>query len=93
MPFSHTEAFGMTATVIGAAIYFIAFKAFFREKANWQLIWDDMIPDNRYMCGILTEGKYPERIPLNKLLNSAEQMKCGFCRGGTPFAGVRTSMR
>ena len=65
--FSHTEAFGMTTPVIGAFMNFLIFKVFFRKKANWQLIRDDMILDNRYLYDILTEGKYPERIPLDKL--------------------------
>ena len=59
--FSHTEAFGMTTPVIGAFMNFLIFKVFFRKKANWQLIRDDMILDNRYLYDILTEGKYPER--------------------------------
>ena len=59
--FSHTEAFGMTTPVIGAIMNFLIFKVFFRKKANWQLIRDDMILDNRYLYDILTEGKYPER--------------------------------
>ena len=33
-----------------------------------------MILDNRYLYDILTEGKYPERIPLDKLLAGAEQV-------------------
>ena len=70
--FSHTEAFGMTTPVIGAIMNFLIFKVFFRKKANWQLIRDDMILDNRYLYDILTEGKYPERIPLDKLLTGEE---------------------
>ena len=70
--FSHTEAFGMTTPVIGAIMNFLIFKVFFRKKANWQLIRDDMILDNRYLYEILTEGKYPERIPLDKLLTGAK---------------------
>lgn len=31
-----------------------------------------MILDNRYLYKILTEGKYPERIPLNKLMAESE---------------------
>jgi hypothetical protein len=31
-----------------------------------------MILDNRYLYDILTEGKYPERISLDKLLACAE---------------------
>ncbi len=70
--FSHTEAFGMTTPVIGPVMNFLIFKVFFRKKANWQLIRDDMILDNRYLTDILTEGKYPDRIPLDKLLESIE---------------------
>lgn len=65
--FSHTEAFGMTAPVIGPIMNFLIFKVFFKKKADWNLIRDDMILDNRYLSEILTEGKYPERIPLNEL--------------------------
>ena len=43
--FSHTEAFGMTTPVIGAIMNFLIFKVFFKKKANWQLIRDDMICD------------------------------------------------
>ncbi len=66
--FSHTEAFGMTAPVIGPIMNFLVFRVFFRKKADWQLIRDDMILDNKYLKDILTEGKYPERIPLQTLL-------------------------
>ena len=72
--FSHTEAFGMTTPVIGAIMNFLIFKVFFRKKANWQLIRDDMILDNRYLYDILTEGKYPERIPLDKLLTATTNL-------------------
>ena len=51
----------MTTPVIGAIMNFLIFKVFFRKKANWQLIRDDMILDNRYLYDILTEGKYPEK--------------------------------
>ncbi len=66
--FSHTEEFGMTTPVLGPVMNFLIFNVFFRKKANWQLIREDMILDNRYLTEILTEGKYPERIPLEKLL-------------------------
>ena len=36
------------------------------------MILDNMILDNRYLYDILTEGKYPERIPLDKLLTGAK---------------------
>ena len=45
---------------------------FYRKKANWQLIRDDMILDNKYLSDILTEGKYPERISPDALRNSAK---------------------
>lgn len=64
--FSHTEEFGMTTPIIGPIMNFLIFKVFFRKKADWQLIRDDMILDNRYLTEILTEGKYPERIPLHE---------------------------
>ena len=70
--FSHTEEFGMTTPVIGPIMNFLIFKVFFRRKANWQLIRDDMILDNRYLTDILTEGKYPKRIPLEKLMADIE---------------------
>ena len=46
---------------------FLLFKIIFRKKCNWQLIRDDMILDNKYLTEILTEGKYPERIPVERL--------------------------
>ncbi len=67
--FSHTEAFGMTTPVIGAIMNFLIFKVFFRKKANWQLIRDDMILDNRLLTDILVNGKYPERISVEELKN------------------------
>lgn len=70
--FSHTEAFGMTTPIIGPVMNFLIFKVFFRKKANWQLIRDDMVLDNRYLTDILTAGKYPDRIPLDRLLASVE---------------------
>ncbi len=66
--FTHTESFGMTTPVIGPILNFLIFKVFFRKKADWGLIRDDMILDNRYLKDILTEGRYPERIPLDSLL-------------------------
>ena len=44
------------------------FKVFFKKKANWQLIRDDMVLDNQYLTEILAEGNYPDRIPMEKLL-------------------------
>lgn len=69
--FSHTEAFGLTTPVIGPILNFIVFKILYRKKANWQLIRDDMILDNKLLYEILTEGKYPERIPAEKLRKPA----------------------
>jgi len=68
--FSHTEAFGMTTPVIGPLMNFLFFNVLYKKKANWQLIRDDMILDNGYLSDILTQGKYPERIPLDELLES-----------------------
>ncbi len=68
--FSHTEAFGMTTPVIGPLMNFLFFKVLFKKKADWQLIRDDMILDNKYLTEILTEGKYPDRIPVDELLAS-----------------------
>ena len=65
--FSHTESFGITTPVIGPIMNFLLFKIIFRKKCNWQLIRDDMILDNKYLTEILTEGKYPERIPVERL--------------------------
>jgi hypothetical protein len=65
--FSHTESFGLTTPIIGAIVNFLIFKVIYRKRANWQLIRDDMILDNKYLCDILTEGKYPERIPIQEL--------------------------
>ncbi len=71
--FTHTEAFGINTPVIGPIMNFLVFKVFFRKKANWQLIRDDMILDNMYLTEILTEGKYPDRIPLDELLANTEE--------------------
>ncbi len=70
--FSHSEAFGMTAPVVGPIMNFLIFKVFLRKKADWQLIRDDMILDNQYLTDILTTGKYPERIPLDELLKDIQ---------------------
>lgn len=70
--FSHTESFGLTTPIVGAILNFLIFKVLYRKKANWQLIQEDMILDNKYLTDILTEGKYPERIPLEELLRDAK---------------------
>ena len=70
--FSHTEAFGMTTPIVGPIMNFLIFKVFFKKKANGQLIRDDMILDNQYLTEILSEGNYPDRIPLEKLLTDIE---------------------
>ncbi len=44
----------------------------FQEKGKLAAYPGDMILDNRYLYDILTEGKYPERIPLDKLLTGAK---------------------
>jgi hypothetical protein len=61
--FTHTEAFGLTKPVIGPVLEFPTFMAFYRKWCNWKLIREEMILDNRYLKDILTEGKYPERLP------------------------------
>ena len=70
--FSHTEAFGMTTPIIGHIINFLIFKVFFRKKADWKVIRNDMILDNQYLDKILTDGKYPDRIPIEELLKDAK---------------------
>lgn len=69
--FKHTEAFGLVTPVIGPILNFIIFKIIYRKKANWDLIRGDMIADNLYLKDILTEGKYPERIPVEELKKPA----------------------
>ncbi|WP_076463523.1 SRPBCC family protein [Actinomyces mediterranea] len=69
--FTHTEAFGMMTPIISPVMNFLIFKVFFRKKANWQLIEDDMVLDNRYLEQILTTGAYPERIPVDQLRTPA----------------------
>lgn len=59
--FTHTEAFGMQTPVIGWIMNFLIFRVFYRKKANFQLIREDMILDNHYLYDILVNGKYPER--------------------------------
>lgn len=66
----------MTTPVLGPIMNFLIFKVFFKKKANWQLIRNDMILDNRYLTEILTEGKYPDRIPLDELLSGLEGYAC-----------------
>lgn len=65
--FSHTESFGMTTPIIGTIMNFLIFKILYRKKANWQLIRDDMILDNKYLYAILKENKYPKRITVEEL--------------------------
>ncbi len=61
--FIHTEAFGLSAPIIGPILEFLTFRVFYRKWCNWKLIRDDMVLDNKYLKEILTEGKYPERMP------------------------------
>ncbi len=61
--FIHTESFGLSTPIIGPILEFLTFKVFYRKWCNWKLIRDDMVLDNRYLKEILTEGKYPERMP------------------------------
>ena len=57
----------MGTPIIGPVVNFLVFNVFFRKKANWQLIRDDMILDNRYLKEILEEGRHPERISPDEL--------------------------
>ena len=66
--FSHTETFGMTTPIIGPIMNYLIFRVFYKKMCDWNLIRDDMILDNQYLTGILTEGRYPERIPMDELL-------------------------
>lgn len=61
--FIHTESFGLSTPIIGPILEFLTFKVFYQKWCNWKLIRDDMVLDNRYLKEILTEGKYPERMP------------------------------
>ena len=70
--FSHTEAFGLTMPVIGPILEFLTFKIFYRKWCNWELIREDMILDNKYLNDILTEGKYPKRIPMDELMKTVK---------------------
>lgn len=69
--FSHTESFGMTTPVVGPIVNFLILKVFYRKKADWGLIRDNMVLDNGYLRNILTQGKYPERIPVEELRKTA----------------------
>ena len=70
--FSHTEAFGLTTSVIGSILEFLTFKVFYRKWCNWALIREDMILDNKYLNDILTKGKYPKRIPMDELMKTVK---------------------
>lgn len=59
--FSHTEEFGLRKKIIGPFLNWLFFKVLCRKKANWQLIRDDMVLDNKLLDKILTKGIYPER--------------------------------
>ena len=48
---------------VGTLMYYMGFHRMYRKWCNWKLIRDDMVLDNRYLKEILTEGKYPERMP------------------------------
>lgn len=71
--FAHTESFGMTTPVIGSIVNFLFFNIIYRKMCNWQLIKEDMILDNQYLKDILTEGKYPRRIPEKEILHELKQ--------------------
>ncbi|MGN1390233.1 MAG: hypothetical protein ACI4WR_11345 [Bulleidia sp.] len=65
--FRHTESFGLSTLIIGSIVNFLIFRVLYRKQCDWKLIRDDMILDNRYLKEILTEEKYPERIPIEEL--------------------------
>ena len=69
--FSHTEVFGVRTPVLGPIVNFLIFKVFFRRKANWTLIRQDMILDNFLLKDILESGKYPERIPAGQIMETS----------------------
>lgn len=64
---SHTEEFGLRKKIIGPFLNWLFFKVLYRKKANWQLIRDDMVLDNKLPDRILTKGIYPERIGVEEL--------------------------
>ena len=61
--FIHTEAFGLSAPIIGPILEFLTFRVFYRKWCNWERIRADMVLNNRYLKEILVEGKYPDRMP------------------------------
>ena len=73
--FSHTEAFGMQTPVIGPIMNFLIFKVFYKKKADWNIIRDDMILDNRLLYDILTKGVYPKRITPEDLRNPDKKVE------------------
>lgn len=73
--FKHTESFGIPAPIIGPVLNFLIFKVFFRKQADWNIIRDDMILDNLYLSDILTEGKYPDRMPVEELKKQGRKWK------------------
>jgi hypothetical protein len=44
--FTHIEEFGIDTPVVGNIVNFLLFKVFAREKANWDIILQDMKEDN-----------------------------------------------
>ena len=57
--------------VIGPIMNFLIFKVFFKKKANWDLIRQDMILDNFLLKDILESGRYSERIPEGQILKTS----------------------
>ena len=63
----------MTTPVIGGDHELPDLQGVFSGKRQTgSLSGDDMILDNRYLYDILTEGKYPERIPLEQAADRRE---------------------
>ncbi len=76
----------MQIPVIGPILNFLIFKVFFRKKADWDLIRDDMKLDNTYLSNILSRGEYPERIPVEDVRKYSPEdlMK----KGRSPIASI-----
>ncbi len=65
---SHTESFVFRTPIIGPILNFLVFKVIYKKKADWNLIRNDMILDNKYLTDVLVDGEYPKRIPLAGLV-------------------------
>ncbi len=75
---THTESFGSRTPIIGPIVNFLIFKVIYKKKADWNLIRNDMILDNKYLTDILVDGEYPERIPIEQLVKQKNNAKSSF---------------